>query len=468
MAYDDGRKPLYSLESEQAVLGAILFDNFLYHEIAGFLNYKHFFDPVHGLIFEACSKLIRAHAMASPVSVAASLDGAPGFTEAGGKDYLERCAACVPSSVGAKDYARVVFEYAQRRGLAELGAKMAARASAGTFSDEVGSQMADAERAIRELAEAGIERKTEWLGTSADQWLAEAEAADGRIPGAPTGLSDLDRAIGGFQSGSLFVLAGRPSMGKSALGLGLARAAALQGFGVHIASMEMDRKKLWARMLSDLARDMSGIPYSEIGARKFFNDEGEILHGVNDILKDMPIAVDQRSGPSAEQVAASARRSMRKFEAKGVRLGLVVVDYLQLMALDRSFAGNPSIAIGLQTKAMKALAEDLGCTVLLLSQLSRGVEGREGNRPTLSDLRQSGEIEQDADIVGFILRPEYYLERQEKPDEDELRQARGVLRLFLDKNRNGPIASLKFDCDIACNAVRPWGTFHCRLNFGGH
>jgi replicative DNA helicase len=249
-------------------------------------------------------------------------------------------------------------------------------------------------------------------------------------------------------------------MGKTALALSIARGACINGAGVHIASMEMSRKKLWHRMLSDVARDATTLPYQSLGRRGFYGDQRDALTAARDVVAAMPLYVDDQSGRSPEQVAAAARRSKRLLEARGFPLGLIVVDYLQLMPLDRAYASNPAVAIGLQTKVMKALAEHLDCTVMLLSQLSRAVENRDDKRPQLSDLRQSGEIEQDADIVGLLLRPEYYLERSETASDEDRADVRGVLKLFIDKNRHGETGVVNLDCDIACNAVRDAGALY--------
>lgn len=451
---------LIALDAEQAVIGAVLFDNEVYYQFADFLKGEHFHDPIHQMIFETAVTLIRQGRSAGPVLVASALESSSGFIEVGGKAYLESCCANVPSSSMAKDYARHVFDVAILRGLAGVGTNIATRARASGALDDPMAQIAEADAALRSLADTGAVNRAELLGRGAGQWLSDAEEADGSLPGVSTGLRDLDNCIGGLQPGSLFVLAGRASMGKTAAALGIGFGACKTGVGVHMASLEMDRQKLWTRMLSDIVRDAKKIPYSEIGRRKFFPDEIESLRLANDVIKAMPFSVDDQAGASAEKICLSARRAARKFEARGVKLGLVIVDYLQMIPLDRAYASSVHVAVGMHSKAMKQLARDLGCSVLLLSQLSRAVESREDKRPGLSDLRNSGEIEQDADVVGFVLRPEYYVERDDKSTDEERADARGVMKIFIDKNRQGPIRSMDFDCDISTNSIRDKGALY--------
>lgn len=459
---DKPQQALYSIEAEQAVLGALMFSADLWPVISERLRPQHFFDPVHGLIYETIGGLVGAGKSAGPTILFAALQSSQGANEIELRRYLESVAAAVPSIVSAKDYADVVFEKAIARGLVSVGETIAARARSAGLGDPPDAQIADAERNLRALADAGAPTKAAFIGHNAQEWLDAAKDAKGGITGVTTGLSALDDASGGMKPEELFILAGRPSMGKSLCALGIAKGALIAGSGVHISSMEMSRKALWARLLSDLARDKAHIPYSQIGRRPLFPNEIDALWLANDVIRSMPLVVDDAGGRTVEQVASAARASRRKLEARGFPLGLVVVDYLQLMARDRAYGDNASVAIGQQSKAMKALAKELQCSVLLLSQLNRAVEGRDDKRPTMADLRQSGEIEEDADMIGLLLRPEYYVMRDENSTDEERAAARGILKIFLDKNRNGPITMMEFGCDVATNSIWDLERYHDR------
>ncbi|MDZ7628513.1 MAG: replicative DNA helicase [Parvularculaceae bacterium] len=455
----DDRAPI-SLESEQAVLGAVLYDNEIYFRVTGLLKSEHFFDPVHRLIFDACGALINQSRLASPALIDASLAAIPGYLEAGGRKYLEQLAANVPSTAGAYDYARVVFEMSVRRGLIGIGSDMIERARVAMLDDEPGAQLADAEQALYKLAETGkYGGGFKTFRTAIADAIDIATAAvkrDGGLAGISTGLRDLDHTLGGLHASDLIILAGRPSMGKSSLAtniaLNVARAykpdrqpdgtiKSAEGGVVGLFSLEMSSDQLATRIISEV----SGVPSNEIRRGDIDQEQFERIYHAARELESLPLFIDDTGGLSIGQLAARARRLKRQHG-----LGLLVVDYLQLLTGSQKRTDNRVQEITEISMGLKALAKELAVPVVALSQLSRQVESRDDKRPQLADLRESGSIEQDADVVMFIYREEYYLRRAEpKPDSDahakwiaDCDAARGIAEVIIGKQRHGPIGKV--------------------------
>ncbi len=452
----------FSLESEQAVLGAILFDNEIYYRIAAFLKTEHFFDPVHQLIFSACGALINQGRLASPVMIDASLAAAAGFIEAGGRRYLEQLAANVPSTAGAPDYARVVFDMSVRRGLMEVGSVLIERARNASLDDAPGAQLAEAEQALYTLAETG---KYGGGFKSFRTAIAEAvEIADaavrrgGGLAGIATGLRDLDHTLGGLHRSDLVILAGRPSMGKSALATNISLNAAkaykaerqadgslktISGAVVGLFSLEMAAEQIATRIIAET----SGVPSNEIRRGEVDQEQFERIYHAARELEALPLYIDDTGGLTIGQLAARARRLKRQHG-----LGLLVVDYLQLLSGSGTRRNDGRVQeITEISMGLKALAKELNVPVLACAQLSRQVEQRDDKRPQLADLRESGSIEQDADVVMFIYRDDYYLKRSEpRPDTPEFAEwqakcdaARGIAEVIIGKQRHGPIGKVE-------------------------
>ncbi len=455
----DDRAP-FSLESEQAVLGAILYDNEIYFRVTGVLKSEHFFDPLHRLIFDACGALINQSRLASPALIDASLGAIPGYADAGGRRYLEQLAANVPSTAGALDYARVIFEMSVRRGLIVIGGDMMERAKVAMLDDEPGAQLADAEQALYQLAETGkYGGGFKTFRTAIADAIEIATAAvkrDGGLAGVSTGLRDLDHTLGGLHPSDLIILAGRPSMGKSSLAtniaLNVARAyrperqqdgsiKAAEGAVVGLFSLEMSSDQLATRIISEV----SGVPSNEIRRGDIDQEHFDRIYHAARELESLPLYIDDTGGLSVGQLAARARRLKRQHG-----LGLLVIDYLQLLSGSGRRTDNRVQEITEISMALKSLAKELQVPVLALSQLSRQVEQRDDKRPQLADLRESGSIEQDADVVMFIYRDEYYLRRAEpRPDSDKHAKwiadcdaARGVAEVIIGKQRHGPIGKV--------------------------
>ena len=455
----DDRLP-YSIETEQAVLGAILFDNEIFYSFSSYLKAEHFYDPVHQLVFDACGSLINQGNVASPMLVNSYLSRSPGYQEAGGQKFLERLVASVPSTVGARDYARHVFDLSVCRGLIAVGDDLSERARNFAIDDPPTKQLEEAEQALYNLAESGkygggFVSFRSAIGEAIDIASA-AIKRDGRLAGVSTGLDDLDDMMGGLHPSDLLILAGRPSMGKTSLVTNIAVNAARayepvrqqdgtikaeKGAIVGFFSLEMSADQLATRIISEVAR----VPSERIRRGDVDQTEFEAIYHAARELDNLPLYIDDTGGLSIAQLAARARRLKRQ---KG--LDLLIVDYLQLLSGSSKKSDNRVQEITEISVGLKALAKELSVPIIALSQLSRQVESREDKRPQLSDLRESGSIEQDADVVLFVFREEYYLKRSEPREgtEDHLKwmaqldEVRGVAEVIIGKQRHGPIGKV--------------------------
>jgi len=460
-AADGNDRTPFSLEAEQAILGAILFDNEIYYRVSTFLKSEHFYDPVHQLIFDACGALINQGRLASPVMLDAFLSSSEGFREAGGRGYLESLAANVPSTAGAADYGRMVFDFSVRRGLIGVGDAIIDRARDSGPDDAPARQLEDAEQALYKLAETGkYGGGFKSFRTAVADAVAIANLAvkrGGGLAGLATGLRDLDAMLGGLHPSDLIILAGRPSMGKSSLATNIALNAARaykagrQGDGpakaetgavVGLFSLEMSADQLATRIISEV----SGVPSNEIRRGEVDETKFESIYDAARTLESIPLYIDDTGGLSIAQLAARARRLKRQHG-----LGLLIVDYLQLLTGGSRRSDNRVQEITEISMGLKALAKELQVPVLALSQLSRQVEARDDKRPQLADLRESGSIEQDADVVLFVFREEYYVRRREpghdSPDhlkwQEECEKVRGIAEVIIGKQRHGPIGKVE-------------------------
>lgn len=449
-----------SLDSEQAMLGAILFDNEIFYRVSSFLKGEHFFDPVHQLIFDAAGDLINSGRLASPVTIDTYLANAQGYLDAGGKRYLEQLAANVPSTAGATDYARIVFDLSVCRGLMSIGSEMSERAKVATLDDHPSQQLQDAEQALYKLAETGkYGGGFKSFRTAITESIELANAAvkrDGGLAGVSSGLKDLDRMMGGLHPSDLIILAGRPSMGKSSLGVNIgvnvARAwrtekqadgalKTVEGGVVGLFSLEMSAEQIATRIISDFARVPSEkIRRGEVDQPQF----DSIYHAARDLEK-LPLYIDDTGGLSIAQLAARARRLKRQHG-----LDLLIVDYIQLLTGSNRRNDNRVQEITEISQGLKALAKELNVPIIGLAQLSRQVEAREDKRPQLSDLRESGSIEQDADVVLFVYREKYYLSRAEPREgtpehlewQNKLSDVGDTAEVIIGKQRHGPIGKV--------------------------
>ncbi|MDP3895793.1 MAG: replicative DNA helicase [Mesorhizobium sp.] len=461
-----GDTPLYreapnNIEAEQALLGAILVNNDAFYRVSDFLKASHFYEPLHRKIFEVAGELIRMGKTASPVTIKTFLpaDGKVGDMTIA--TYVARLAAEAVTIINAADYGRAIYDLATRRALITVGEDMVNIAYDAPVDMSPGEQIEDAERRLFELAETGrydggFEAFTDAVKTAVDMANA-AYMRDGHLSGVATGLRDLDAKMGGLQPSDLIIIAGRPGMGKTSLATNIAfniaesyvpaqqadgSFKAANGGVIGFFSLEMSSEQLATRIISE----QTEIPSSKIRRGDITESDFEKLVACSQMMQKIPLYIDQTGGISIAQLTARARRLKRQ---RG--LDVIVIDYIQLMQGSSAKSSQNRVQeITEITTGLKALAKELAVPIIALSQLSRQVESRDDKRPQLSDLRESGSIEQDADVVLFVYREEYYLRNREpKPGtpeyvqwENDMMEARGKAEAIIAKQRHGPTGSV--------------------------
>lgn len=451
----------FSIEAEQQLLGALLTNNEVYDSITRIVKGEHFYDPVHRRIFDLCAERIARNALASPVTIKAFMEHDAGLKDLGGPAYLARLAGAAVSSYAARDYARMIREFALRRELIRLGQDISDKAATVSVDSDAETQIKDAEQVLYKLGEQGVaERGFQSFLKAVTGAVEAAQAAyqrDGQLSGTSTGLIDLDGKLGGLNRSDLIILAGRPSMGKTSLATNIAFNVAkawrqgelpdgtrgtVEGGVVGFFSLEMSAEQLAARILSEAAE----VPSELIRRGDMSEDEFRRFVEAATALQNCPLYIDDTPALPINQLAARARKLKRT-----VGLDVLIVDYLQLLraATAKDSRVNEVSEI---TQGLKAVAKELNIPVIALSQLSRQVESREDKRPQLSDLRESGSIEQDADIVMFVFREEYYREREKPADHDLDKMAawqqmmeacHGKAEVIIGKQRHGPIGTVE-------------------------
>ncbi len=427
--------PPHSVEAEQSLLGALLLDNQAFDRIADLVAGGDFYRDDHRRIWRHIAKLIEAGRPADVVTVAESIEASEDKDKAGGPAYLAALAQNTPSALNIRRYAELVRERSVQRRLAHVATEIAETALAPGGKD-VSQLLDEAESKIFQIAESGARKDQGLLGISPvlaevferiDHLHSQENPSD--ITGVPTGFTDLDHRTAGLQPGDLIIVAGRPSMGKTAFALNIAEHVALHPstrLPVAIFSMEMSASQLAMRILSSMAR----IDAHKLRTGRLTNEEWPNLTDAIDKLNQTSIHVDETPALNALELRARARRMKREYG----QLGLVIVDYLQLMSASGQ-GENRATEISEISRSLKALAKELKVPVIALSQLSRAVEQRNDRRPMMSDLRESGAIEQDADVILFIYRDEVY-----SPEKEE---ARGRAEVIIGKQRNGPIGRVE-------------------------
>ena len=456
-----------NLEAEQGLLGAILCDNRCLEKV-DFLKAEHFYAPAHQRIFKAIQILCERGQTASPVTLKAYFEKDKDLDQVGGAVYLADLAGSVISVVNVVDYATTIYDLHLRRELITFGNDVVNEAFSHELDRNAGDCITDAESKLYTLAETG-EIKQGFV-TLRDSILASIENAEkafntkGQVTGVTTGLKDLNDKLGGLHNSDLLILAGRPSMGKTALATNIAFNAAKafrdsggkEGAQVAFFSLEMSHDQLTTRILADQASISSDSLRKGNISEVQFRDFAQAAHS----LSSVPLYIDDTPSLTIGAVRARSRRLKRKSG-----LGLIVIDYLQLLrgSGSRQSEANRVLEVSEITRGLKALAKELQVPVLALSQLSRGVEQREDKRPMLSDLRESGSIEQDSDVVMFVYREEYYLSREEpaqRPSEDSskfneryanwsqrLQETANIAEAIVAKQRHGPIGIVKMQFD---------------------
>src|SRR5580658_262862 len=428
MEQDAYRHVPYDIDIEQALLGSVLVDNQALERLGPLIKPEHFYDPLHARIFETMNRAFeRGSFVLTPLTLHAAMKADPGLVEVGGVAYLAGLAGAAPALPNVRDYARILHDLAVRRSLIRIGEDIVNTAYEAPTEKGPQVQIQEAEKALYAVSESSKYGEGPLDFHEALRRAVEsAEAAQkrgGRISGVTSGFTDIDNLLGGLQPSDLLILAGRPGMGKSALGTNMAFNAARafmqdvaaevelpRGAPVLFFSLEMAAQQLSARILSE----QTEIEMWKIRNGRFSESEWEKFVLSMQELSSLPLYIDDTGGISIAQIAARARRMKRE-----KKIGLIIIDYLQLIEPTRR-QENRVQEITEITKGLKNLAKELNVPVLALSQLSRGVESRDDKRPVLSDLRESGSIEQDADVVMFVYREEYYLNnRQPKPNTPE-------------------------------------------------
>jgi replicative DNA helicase len=475
------RAPPHNIEAEQALLGAILVNNEAFYRVSDFLEPKHFFEPIHQRIYELAGGLVRANKLATPVTLKTFLPSDLDIAGLSLNQYLARLAAEATTIINAQDFGRTVYDLSIRRNLITIGEDMVNLAYDAPVDATPVSHIEEAERKLYEIAEtgrydSGFQRFAQALTTAVDM-AARAYQRDGSLSGLATGLTDLDNRMGGLQPSDLVILAGRPGMGKTALATNIAYNVAkafaqgdvradghretINGGLVGFFSLEMSAEQLATRIIAE----QTGIPSNKIRRGNIDEADFEKIKDVSIELQNLPFYVDETGGLSIGQLAARARRLKRQ---RG--LDLLVVDYLQLLQGSNRRANDSRVQeITEITTRLKALAKELNIPILALSQLSRQVEGREDKRPQLSDLRESGSIEQDADVVLFVFREEYYHQmrkpmesNREKFDEwlAEGNRVEGKAEVIIGKQRHGPTGTVELQFDAAVTRFANLDTAH--------
>jgi replicative DNA helicase len=451
----------HNIEAEQALLGAILVNNEAFYRVSDFLAPEHFYEPVHRDIFEVVGKIIRAGKSATPITAKTYLpDQLTG--EVTMQAYLSRLGAEATTVLNAADYGQAVYDLAIRRSLIQIGEGMVSVAYDADVEMTAPKQIEEAEKSLFDLAEKGrYDGGFQSFGnalTEAIKMASEAYQRDGTLSGTSTGLTDLDRLMGGLQRSDLIILAARPAMGKTALATNIAFHVArswkgeitpdghrrtTDGGQVGFFSLEMSAEQLATRILAEQAE----ISSSDIRRGNIHESQFSRLVDVSNMMASVPLYIDDTGGLSVAQLAARARRLKRQ---KG--LDLLIVDYLQLLSGSSRRANENRVQELTEiTTTLKALAKELEVPIIALSQLSRQVESRDDKHPQLADLRESGSIEQDADVVLFVYREEYYLKNKEPKEgspehlkwQEEMEQVHGRAEVIIGKQRHGPTGTVQ-------------------------
>jgi replicative DNA helicase len=427
------RIPPHSIEAESSVLGGLLLDNGAWDRVGDLLVDGDFYRYEHRLIYAAIGSLINATRPADVITVYERLQSEGKADEIGGLVYLNALAQYVPSAANIRRYAEIVRERSILRKLVSASDEISTNAF-NTQGKDVAKILDESEQKIFAIGEEGSRMKKGFQGMDSlvvqllDR-VQEMSENPNDITGVPTGFIDLDKMTSGMQAGDLIILAARPSMGKTALAINIAEHVALkEQLPVAVFSMEMGASQLAIRIVGSIGR----IDQMRLRTGKLHDDEWPRLTEAIEKLRNISLHIDETPGLTTSELRGNARRLARQM---GGKLGLIVVDYLQLMSVSSSMSDeNRATAVGEISRGLKALAKEQ-CPVIALSQLSRGVESRTDKRPMMSDLRESGAIEQDADVIMFIYRDDYYNKEASKEP--------GVTELIISKQRNGPTGTVK-------------------------
>lgn len=449
------RSAPHNIEAEQDLIGAILVNNEAAAKVSGFLKPEHFSEDVHARIYDAAIVLIERGEIADPVTLKSYFDNDSALSDIGGSQYLARLAASATTIINAENYGRLIYDLAMRRELILLGEQIVNTAYDSDLEETSASQIEEAEKKLFSLAENGTHEgaliPVRVAIGEALQSIEEAFQRDGNLVGVTTGLKDMDGKLGGLHPSDLLILAGRPSMGKTSLATNIAYNAAKayhassgkDGAVVGFFSLEMSAEQLVGRILAEATE----ISSEKLRRGDLTDDEfANKLVPQSAIMSELPLYIDDTPALSIAALRTRARRLKRSHG-----LGMIVVDYLQLMKGSGRRSDNRVQEISEVTQGLKAVAKELDIPVVALSQLSRQVENRDDKRPQLSDLRESGSIEQDADVVMFVYREGYYEERKAPTEgtpehadwQERMARLHNLAEVIIGKQRHGPIGTIK-------------------------
>jgi replicative DNA helicase len=470
----------HNVDAERGLLGAVLVDNRSYERVSEYLRPEHFAMGQHGKIYDACSKLIERGQIADPITLNRYFEQDDSLADVGGASYLAELASAAVTIINAGEYGRIVYDLHLKRELIEIGQVIVNEAYGGEVDESATTQIEVAEQSLYDLAtsgnfEGGFQAFKEAIVAAID--MAEnAHQREGGLAGVTTGLQDLNRLLGGLHRSDLLILAARPAMGKTALATNIAFNAAKtysdtqgeEGAVVGFFSLEMSSEQLAGRILSE----QTEISSDKMRKGEVPNEQFPRLVAAAQTLYSLPIFIDDTPALTVSALRTRARRLKRQHN-----LGLIIVDYLQLLSgSPKSRSDGRVQEVSEITRGLKTLAKELDVPVIALSQLSRQVENRDDKRPQLADLRESGSIEQDADVVTFIYRDEYYLgksEPQRRADEgddkfaqryanweERLDKCRNLAELIVAKQRHGPVGTVKLLFQGEFTRFADWDSDH--------
>ena len=443
-----------NIEAEQALIGSILVNNDIIDEISNIVDHKNFYDPLHSKIYNLIENLHNKGMIANPITLKNSFENDAALSEIGGTEYLVKLTRFSSSVKQSIDYAKIVHEKFVKRELVQISETLSDEAVDETIDKTGENIIQDTEKSLFDLAERGTFHQSFLKFNQAlDQTIEMATNAmksDHGIVGVPTGLNDLDERLGGLHRSDLVIIAGRPSMGKTALATNIGYYAAKKILddnkksSIAFFSLEMSSEQLSTRILSEQSR----IKSNDIRRGKVTEEEFNRLIETSRNIHDLPLYIDETPAITISTLSNRARRIKRLFG-----LDLIIVDYIQLMTTSSKRYDGRVQEISEITQGLKALAKELSVPVLALSQLSRAVEQRDDKKPQLSDLRESGSIEQDADVVMFVFREEYYLERKEPKLgtiehgewQAKMNEIIGSADIIIGKQRHGPTGNIQVE-----------------------
>ena len=444
----------HNLEAEQGLLGAILLNNDVLFDISEIIDIDHFYEEIHKKIYEVINKIVSKGQLATPITLKSYFEIEKSLEEIGGSNYLARLANAAVSLDYAKNYAQIIYDLSVRRSLYNLGGKLSYTAIESDMSINPSDLVEEAEKDLYQISEKGTQaHNVQTFKSSIEEAVELATKAfekDSSVVGVSSNFRDLDQKLGGFHPSDLIIIAGRPSMGKTSLATNIAFNIAKNAHDnsdmdstVLFFSLEMSSEQLATRILSEQAK----ISSNEIRKGNLSENDLDSLVGVSKKILEIPLFIDDSPAISIATLASRARRLKRKHG-----LGIILVDYLQLVR-PAKHSRNESRVLEISeiTQGLKALAKEMNIPVIALSQLSRQVEQREDKKPQLSDLRESGSIEQDSDVVMFIFREEYYLEKSAPTPgtadfmewQQKMEKIHGQADLLIGKQRHGPTGNIK-------------------------